>query len=91
MRLDYKNRKPLQEEELSQKDVELSVKKTKLQLESDILATESAISDAEDEIYVIKTTYPLDTIKYVNKLAELSSLKDGLKEIQKLQKELGLD
>ena len=47
--------------------------------------------EIEDDIYIIKTTYPLDTIKYVNKLAELSSLKDGLKEIQKLQKELGLD
>ena len=90
MRLNFKEQKPLANEELSQREVQSAVEKTKLQLASDILATKSAIADVEEEIEVIKTTYPLDAQKYVNKVSELTGLKDGLKQITALQKELGL-
>ena len=90
MRLDFKNQKPLANEELSQREVQSAVEKTKLQLASDILATKSAIADAEEEMSVIKTTFPLDAQKYVNKVSELTGLKEGLKQITNLQKELGL-
>ena len=90
MRLDFKNQKPLANEELSQREVQSAVEKTKLQLASDILATKSAIADVEEEIEVIKTTYPLNTQQYVNKVSELTGLKEGLKQITNLQKELGL-
>ena len=90
MRLDFKNQKPLANEELSQRELQSAVEKTKLQLASDILATKSAIADVEEEISVIKTTFPLDTQKYVDKVSELIGLKEGLKQITALQKELGL-
>lgn len=90
MRLNFKEQKPLANEELSQREVQSAVEKTKLQLASDILATKSAIADVEEEIEVIKTTYPLDTQQYVNKVSELTGLKEGLKQITNLQKELGL-
>ena len=90
MRLNFKEQKPLANEELSQREVQSAVEKTKLQLASDILATKSAIADVEEEIEVIKTTYPLDTQNYVNKVSELTGLKEGLKQITTLQKELGL-
>ena len=90
MRLDFKNQKPLASEEMSQREVQSAVEKTKLQLASDILATKSAIADVEEEIGVIKTTYPLDTQEYVNKVSALTGLKEGLKQITNLQKELGL-
>lgn len=88
-RLNYKTQELLQEENLSKRDIQLSVEKTKLQLQADILATKSAVAEKEDELYEIKTTYPLDTERYVEVVGELSGLKEGLQELHNLQKEFG--
>lgn len=90
MRLNYKTKKALSQEETSQKDIKLAVEKAKLQLASDILATKSAISDAADKLDELKTTYPLDTPSIVENMAKLESLQDGLKKLEELKDELGL-
>lgn len=88
-RLNYKTQELLQEENLSKRDIQLSVEKAKLQLQADILATKSAVAEKEDKLYEIKTTYPLDTERYVEVVGELSGLKEGLQELHNLQKEFG--
>ena len=90
MRLNYKTKKALSQEETSQKDIKLAVEKAKLQLASDILATKSAISDTADKLDELKTTYPLDTPAIVEHMAKLESLQDGLKKLEELKDELGL-
>ena len=90
MRLDFKNQKPLASEDLSQQDVQFAVEDAKLQLNSDILATQRAKKKKKAVIAEIKTTYPLDVKAYVEVSAELDGLEDGLKRIKALQKELNL-
>ncbi len=89
MKLNYKEKKLLSEEEKSQKDIEFAVDSTKLQLYADILTTKHGISEVENELREIKTTYPFDTEKYIEKVSELDGLKDGLNKLEELKKEFG--
>ena len=89
MRIDFKNQKPLSEEEASQKDVQFAVEQTKLELQSSILATSQSIANSEAQLAEIKTTYPLDIDNYVKVNNELIGYKEGLKMLENLQKELG--
>ena len=90
MKLNYKEKKALSSEELSQKEVSRAVENAKLQLQSDILATQSALEDKKQELDDAKTTYPLRSIDIVNLITEVEGLEDGLKKLKALQEELGL-
>ena len=90
MKLNYKERKALSSEEQSQKEVSRAVENAKLQLQSDILATQSALEDKKQELDDAKTTYPLSAINIVNLMTEVEGLEDGLMKLKALQKELGL-
>lgn len=90
MRIDFKNQKPLSEEEVSQKDVQFAVGQTKLELQSSILATNQSIANSEAKLAEIKNTYPLDIDNYVKGNNELTGYKECLKILENLQKELEL-
>lgn len=90
MKINYKERKALSSEEQSQKEVSRAVENAKLQLQSDILATQSALEDKKQELDDAKTTYPLNAITIVNLMTEVEGLEDGLKKLKALQEELGL-
>ena len=90
MKINYKERKALSSEEQSQKEVSRAVENAKLQLQSDILATQSALEDKKQELDDVKTTYPLKSIDIVNLMTEVEGLEDGLKKLKALQEELGL-
>lgn len=90
MRINYKERKALSSEEQSQKEVSRAVENAKLQLQSDILATQSALEDKKQELEDAKTTYPLNAVAIVNLQTEVESLEDGLSKLRVLQVELGL-
>lgn len=59
-------------------------------MQSDILATQSALEDKKQELDDAKTTYPLSAINIVNLMTEVEGLEDGLKKLKALQEELGL-
>ena len=90
MKINYKEKKALSSEEQSQKEVSRAVENAKLQLQSDILATQSALEDKKQELEDAKTTYPLSAINIVNLMTEVEGLEDGLKKLKALQEELGL-
>ena len=90
MKINYKERKALSSEEQSQKEVSRAVENAKLQLQSDILATQSALEDKKQELDDAKSTYPLRSIDIVNLITEVEGLEDGLKKLKVLQEELGL-
>ena len=75
-------------EEMTQKEVEFKVEETKLQLQSDILATKQSIAKIESELELIKHTYPLNPKEIVNLQVELESYKDGLTRLEALMTEL---
>jgi chromosome segregation ATPase len=88
MKIDYKNKKLMSSEEMTQKEVEFKVEETKLSLQSDILAIKQSIAKIEGELELIKHTYPLNPKEIVNLQVELESYKDGLKRLEALMTEL---
>lgn len=90
MKLNYKEKKVLSSKELSQKEVSCAVKKASLQLQSDLLASESALEDKKEQLNDAKTTYPLDVQKIIDIQLEIEQLEDGIKRAEALKEELGL-
>ena len=89
MKLNYKEKKVLSEEEMSQETLEFALEDAALNLRSDILATKRSLSKAKKELAEAKTLYPLDVQYIMDKTAELEGWKTGLKTLLELQKELG--
>ena len=89
MRIDFKKEKALSSKEVSQKEVKYAVENTKLQLQSDILATESALADKKVLLDELKTTYPLNSVDIVNVQIEVENLEDGLRRLKALKEEFG--
>ena len=87
MKLNFKERKLVSNEELDQKEVQYAVDEAKLQLQSDILATEKSLAFKKAELEDAKCTVPLNSINIVNLQIEVESLEDGLKRLNALKKE----
>ena len=89
MKLNYKEKKLLSQEETGTQEVLFAVEDAKLQLQSDILATKRSLETKKAELEDAKTTYPLDSSKIVSLMEEVESLKKGIKSLEALQKEFG--
>lgn len=90
MKVNYKEKKLLSSEEMSEKEVLLAVKKESLQLQATLLASESAMEDTKARLEDLKTSYPLDIQKIIDTQLELESQLDGIKRAKALKEELGL-
>lgn len=88
MKIDYKNKKLMSSEEMTQKEIECKVESAKLQLQSDILATKQSKFKAEAELEAAKHTYPLDTPKIIACQAEVEAYTEGLAKLEALMTEL---
>lgn len=88
MKIDYKNRKLMSSEEMTQKEIEFKVESAKLQLQSDILATKQSKAKAESELEAAKHTYPLDSQTIIKCQLEVEAYTDGLNRLEELMKEL---
>ena len=88
MKIDYKNKKLMSSEEMTQKEIECKVESAKLQLQSDILATKQSKFKAEAELEAAKHTYPLNTPKIIECQAEVEAYAEGLVKLEALMKEL---
>ena len=89
MKINYKEKKILNQEEISNKDVEYAVEETKLKLQSNILATKRDLQISENTLQELKTTYPFQVDKYFEELENNLSIKKGLDELNKLKEEFG--
>lgn len=89
MRINYKEKKLLSEEQTKSKEIEFAVEKAKLQLDADILSTEEAIEESNSELEEIKTTYPLDTKKYVEIKWRIFVLERYVSDLKELKNECG--
>lgn len=59
-------------------------------MQSDLLASESALDTKKEELNEAKTTYPLNVQKIIDLQLEIEQLEDGIKRAQALKEELGL-
>ena len=89
MRIDFKNKKLLSQEEASEKDVQFYVEESKLQLQADLLSTRRSLESKKAALEEAKTTYPLDCTNIVELMDEVEGLKKGIKNLEALQKEFG--
>ena len=88
MKIDYKNKKLMSSEEMTQKEIEYKVESAKLSLQSDILATKLSKARAEATLEEAKHTYPLDTQTIIDCQAEVEAYAEGLTKLEALMTEL---
>ena len=87
MKVDYKNKKVLSEEAVEKSCVEFAVESTSLELQSSLLATRKSLEEAKNALKELKCAYPLNIQAIVDKELEIRDFKDGIKIIEKIQKE----
>ena len=90
MKINYKEKKLLSEQEVNEKEVEFAVEDAKLQLQSDILATKRLLEKKKIELADAKTCYPLDVEFIIELSNQVEDCEAGILELEKLQEELGL-
>ena len=91
MRINYKEKKLLSQEETNSQEVAFAVEDAKLQLQSDILATKKSLEAKKSELQDAKTAYPLNVEKIISLSSEIEGYEDGLKKLKSLQEELGFN
>lgn len=89
MRINYKTGELISNEEQSKKAVEFAIEESKLQLQSDILATKQSLANAKIALEVVKTTYPLDSNAILEAKSEVDAYETGLKQLNELKEEFG--
>lgn len=89
MRLNFKTKELLSQEEMSQQEIAYVVEEAKLQWNSDVLATQKSLAAKKNELEVAKTSYPFSNKDIINLEIEVESLEDGLKRLKKLGEERG--
>lgn len=89
MRLDYKKKEVLSPEEIDQKEVSFVVEEAKLQLKSDILATQRELENKRALLAEAKTTYPLNTGHIISLMDTIEGLEKGIKGLESLKEEFG--
>lgn len=90
LRINYKEKVALSEVETCQREIESAVEHTKLEYQSNLLATKEFIAEKKETLYELKTTYPLKFEDIINTQVEIEAAEDGLKKLQELAEELGI-
>ena len=76
------------QKDLEQQQVEYSVEKAQIQLQSDILATKQAIKEVQRKVLTAKSAQPFNSQNIITALAELEGYQSGLEKLTVLQAEL---
>jgi len=90
MKINYKNREILSEENEEKNKVDYYVESASLELQAAILATKKSVQDTKAKLEELKSEYPLDIQKIVDTTDMLIQYEEGLKIAENLKKELGL-
>ena len=89
--INYKNRTLISPSDQAQENIDLMVKEAKLQLDSDILATERELLQARQTATLSRQKYPLNVQEILDADANVESLECGLTKLQELKKEFGFE
>ena len=71
-----------------QQELQYQVEQANIQLQSDILATKQSIAKAQRDVKTVMKAIPFNSQNIINAKDKVKSLEAGLKELEKLQKEL---
>ena len=89
MKINYKEKKLLENSEATETELQFAIQDTNLQLQSDILATQKELAKSDKNLEDLKSSYPFPTEKYIQEKENNQSLKHGLETLKALQKEFG--
>lgn len=89
MKINYKDKKYISQEEIESQDIEFMVEDTKLQFQKDYLETKKELSVARLNLDDLKTDYPLDIQAIIDKEVEIENLSDALSRMDRLKEEFG--
>ena len=89
IKIDYKNKKLISQEEIDSKDVEFKVEQTKLQFLANLLETRRVLEESKKKYESLKSNYPLDIEAVINAEIDVESYEDGISRMEKLGKEFG--
>ena len=89
MKVDYKNKKLISQEEIQESQLEYAIEETKLELQSSVLATRKSLEEAKNTLASLKQEYPLDIEAIAEAKATVEEYSDGLRLLQELQEEFG--
>ena len=89
MKIDYKNKKLLSQEDKATREVEYMVKSSSLKYQADVLETQKGLEDAKAKYEDLKTDYPLDCKAIIEAKDEVEAWQKGYDALIELGKELG--
>ena len=89
MKIDYKNKKFISQEEIESKEIEFMVEEERLQFEKDLLETRKELSEARLRLDDLKTHYPLDIQDIIDAQIEIENLEDAIRRMDGLRLEFG--
>lgn len=89
--INYKKKTLISPTDQAQENVDLMVKEAKLQLDSDILATERELLQARQTATLSRQKYPLNVQEILDADNNVESLEQGLAKLQELKKEFGFE
>lgn len=89
MKINYKEKKLISQEEMEQSQLDFAVEETKLELQSSVLATKRSLEEAKNNLASLKQEYPLNIEAIADAKATVEEYSDGLKLLQELQEEFG--
>lgn len=91
MKIDYKNKKILSQEEINQELVNSYVAETASRINADIAVTNTALIQARNTLKDCMTSYPWDTKAYLDAKIEVKGYEQALEALKEAKKELNLE
>ena len=91
MKINYKEKRFISEEEQTSRDIEFMVEDAKLQFQKDLLETKKELEASRLVLADLKTNYPLDIQAIIDTQVEIENLSDAITRMDELAEEFGFD
>ena len=91
MKINYKEKRFISEEEQNSRDIEFMVEDTKLQFQKDLLETKKEYEAARLLLADLKTNYPLDVQAIIDAQIDVENYSDAITRMDELAEEFGFD
>lgn len=89
MKINYKEKRLISEEERESQDVLFMVEDARLQFEKDLLETKKELAVTQSVLDDLMITYPLDIQAIIDRQIEVENYLDAIKRMEKLRKDFG--
>lgn len=89
MKINYKEKRLISEEEKESQDVLFMVEDARLQFEKDLLETKKELAVTQSVLDELMVTYPLDVQAIIDKQIEVENYLDAIRRMEELRNSFG--